>query len=44
MIPVAEPCLTDEDIKNAVACLKSGWISSAGENIPAFEASWAEYC
>lgn len=44
MIPVAEPCLNEQDLENAIACLKSGWISSAGENIPAFEARWAEYC
>lgn len=44
MIPVAEPCLNEQDLENAIACLKSGWISSAGDNIPAFEARWAEYC
>lgn len=44
MIPVAEPCLNEQDIENAIACLKSGWISSAGDNIPAFETRWAEYC
>lgn len=44
MIPVAEPCLAPEDIAQAEECLKSGWISSAGKNIEAFEESWAQYC
>jgi perosamine synthetase len=44
MIPVAEPCLSEEDIAQAYDCLKSGWISSAGKNIEKFESSWAAYC
>lgn len=44
MIPVAEPCLTPEDIALANDALSSGWISSAGKYLDQFEQRWAEYC
>jgi perosamine synthetase len=44
MIPVAEPCLSSEDIARAEDCLKTGWISSAGKYIEEFEKGWASYC
>lgn len=44
MIPVAEPALSEEDIARAHECLRSGWISSAGQYIDEFERRWADYC
>ncbi|MHA1833615.1 MAG: DegT/DnrJ/EryC1/StrS family aminotransferase [Candidatus Baldrarchaeia archaeon] len=43
-IPVAEPCLGKEELKNVVKAVKSGWISSKGEFIPKFEEEFAKYC
>lgn len=44
MIPVCEPLLTDKDHELVMDCLKSGWISSAGQYIDQFEMQWANYC
>ena len=44
MIPIAEPCLGDEELKNVVDAVKSGWISSKGEFIEEFEGGFARYC
>jgi len=44
MIPVSAPVLGDEEMERVQECLASGWISSAGDFIPEFEARWAEYC
>jgi len=44
MIPIAEPCLGDEELKNVVDAVKSGWISSKGEFIEEFEGGFAGYC
>lgn len=44
MIPVNEPNLGQKEIDNVMDCLKSGWISSSGKYIEAFEQQWAEYC
>lgn len=44
MIPVSEPVLGEDEIRNVDECLRSGWISSSGQFIDAFETSWAEYC
>lgn len=44
MIPVSEPLLTEVEHENVAACLRSGWISSAGSYLDAFEAEWAAYC
>ena len=44
MIPVNEPMLTEREAEAVVECVRSGWISSAGRFIDAFEQRWAEYC
>lgn len=44
MIPVAEPSLGEEELKNVVAAVESGWISSRGPFITEFEDKFAEYC
>jgi len=43
-IPVAEPDLSDEELKNVINAVKSGWISSKGEYISKFEREFAKYC
>ena len=43
-IPVSEPRITDADIASVSDALHSGWISSAGRHLDAFERSWAAYC
>ena len=44
MIPVSEPVLAGREAEYVTECLQTGWISSNGRFIEAFEASWAEYC
>ena len=44
MIPVAEPCLGEEELKNVIEAVKSGWISSKGKFIEEFEKEFAKYC
>ena len=44
MIPVAEPCLGEEELKNVIEAVKSGWISSKGKFIEEFERGFAKYC
>jgi perosamine synthetase len=44
MIPVCEPVVGDREIELVTECLRSGWISSAGEQLARFEAGWAERC
>lgn len=44
MIPVNEPLLGEEELKNVIDCIKSGWISSAGAYISEFEKRFSEYC
>lgn len=44
IIPVAEPCLGQEELENVVDAVKSGWISSRGKYIPLFEQEFATYC
>ena len=44
MIPVAEPCLGEEELKNVIEAVKSGWISSKGKFIEEFEGGFAKYC
>lgn len=42
-IPVAEPELGKEELKNATQAVRSGWISSKGEYIGAFEKAFARF-
>jgi perosamine synthetase len=44
MIPVNEPKIGPREHDYVLECLQSGWISSAGKYIQAFESSWADYC
>lgn len=43
-IPIAEPCIGEEELNNIIEAVKSGWISSKGKFIPEFEEKFAEYC
>jgi perosamine synthetase len=43
MIPVAEPLLGEEELKNVIEAMKSGWISSKGKFIEEFEMKFAKY-
>lgn len=43
-IPVNEPRLNDRARRYVDECLTTGWISSEGRFITAFEESWARYC
>ncbi|MFA6924567.1 MAG: DegT/DnrJ/EryC1/StrS family aminotransferase [Bacteroidales bacterium] len=42
-IPVCEPFLNGNEEKYVLDALQTGWISSAGKYIPAFEEKFAEY-
>jgi len=44
MIPVNEPALGARDLELVADCVRTGWVSSAGRYIEAFEQGWAEYC
>ncbi len=44
MIPVNELLLSQTDQDNVMECLRTGWISSAGEFVDRFEVEWAKYC
>jgi len=43
MIPVNEPLIAKNALQYVGDCIKSGWISSAGEYIRKFEAAFARY-
>lgn len=43
-IPVNEPSLDETAFKYVEECLRTGWISSSGKFIQAFEQQWAAYC
>ena len=43
-IPVNEPLIGEKEIEYVLDCLRSGWISSAGKYLEAFEEAWASYC
>ncbi len=44
IIPIAEPNIGEEEINLVIKTLRSGWISSIGENITEFENKFAKYC
>jgi perosamine synthetase len=44
MIPVCEPVVTEAEIAAVTDCLRTGWISSAGKYLDAFEQKWAAFC
>lgn len=43
MIPVSEPCLGGREIELVTNAVRSGWVSSAGQYIEAFESGFAAY-
>ena len=44
MIPVNEPALGERELELVAACVRTGWVSSAGRYLDEFERRWAEYC
>jgi perosamine synthetase len=44
MIPVNEPKLGEKEREYVEECLRTGWVSSSGRFIEAFEERWAAYC
>lgn len=44
VIPVNEPLLGVREMEYVTECLRTGWISSAGRFIEAFEEQWAAFC
>lgn len=44
MIPVNEPRLGERELEYVSECVKTGWISSEGRFLEAFETEWARYC
>jgi perosamine synthetase len=44
MIPVSEPLLTGAEAKYVDDCIRTGWVSSEGRYLSAFEEAWAKYC
>ncbi|MBI5698828.1 DegT/DnrJ/EryC1/StrS family aminotransferase [Candidatus Saganbacteria bacterium] len=43
-IPVYKPFIDEQERKNVLDCLDTGWISSLGKYIPMFEQQFADYC
>ena len=43
-IPVNEPRLDGREAEYVAECVATGWVSSAGRFVDAFEAGWAAYC
>ncbi len=44
MIPVCEPFLNGNELKYVTDAVETGWISSAGKYVTAFEQQFADYC
>lgn len=44
MIPIHEPLLDDADALIVQDCVRSGWVSSAGKSVEAFESAFASQC
>jgi perosamine synthetase len=43
-IPISKPSITDLEIRYVSDAVKSGWVSSLGPYIEAFEAAFAKFC
>jgi len=43
-IPVCEPFLSGNEKKYVMDCIETGWVSSSGKYVQAFEESFAQYC
>lgn len=39
-----EPSLNGRELEYVSECVRTGWVSSEGRFIPAFERAWADYC
>jgi len=44
VIPVNEPLVGDRELEYLTDCIRTGWISSAGQYLDRFEQEWASYC
>lgn len=44
MIPIADPLIGNEELKNVIKAVRSGWISSKGKFIQEFEEEFAHFC
>jgi len=44
MIPIMGPLIDHQEIDRVMDCLNTGWISSQGKYIAAFEKAFAEFC
>jgi perosamine synthetase len=44
VIPVNESLLGNREFEYVTECIRTGWISSAGRFLEAFEEAWASYC
>jgi len=44
LIPVAEPDLTGNELEYVSRCVRSGWVSSAGEYVTRFESEFGKFC
>jgi len=44
MIPVCEPTIGEEELRNVTDCIKTNWISSKGKYIEEFENKFSKYC
>ena len=44
MIAVNEPLFGEREMEYVAQCIRTGWVSSAGEFINRFESGWASYC
>ena len=42
-IPVSSPLIEEDDIESVTRCLRSGWVSSLGEDVLNFERSFSSY-
>lgn len=42
-IPVSSPLIDEDDVNYVTRCLKSGWISSSGEDVINFEKKFSDY-
>ena len=44
MIPVCQPFLNGNELKYVDDAVRTGWISSSGKYVKAFEEAFADYC
>ncbi len=44
MIPIAEPSLGDDEMRNVIEAIETNWISSKGKFVTEFEEEFAQFC